>query len=285
MRASILVRGEQPPVAPHAGANELERAARRRRPLGPAEHAPGVRHAADRERVPRHQHFFVAARAHSLFARGKQFSPGVIDERLGARLEGARRVQVPVPVLEIRRPVQPKARGERQVFLLGQELLRLLAAPDVELALLVLAVCIERGVVAALRRLHLAHDPPRGLPGATRVEHVVRHEPDVGEQGEQRAVVVEHLLEVRDHPLRVDAVAAESAAELVIDAAFAHALERRMRHLDLAIAQAQLEVGRMRKLRRDAEAAETRIEIGAQVVQHRAHHIGGKIRTRNAALR
>ena len=48
---------------------------------------------------------------------------------------------------------------------------------------------------------------------------------------QQRAVVVQHLLEVRNHPVLVHRVAAEAAAELIVDAAFAHALQSQGRHV------------------------------------------------------
>ena len=47
--------------------------------------------------------------------------------------------------------------------------------------------------------------------------------------GEQR-VVVEHLLEVGDEPERVDRVAVEAAADVVVHAAGGHPVERRARH-------------------------------------------------------
>jgi hypothetical protein len=50
---------------------------------------------------------------------------------------------------------------------------------------------------------------------------------------EQR-VVVEHLLEVRDDPPRVDAVAGEPAADLVVHAAGRHPAQRVQRHLALS---------------------------------------------------
>ena len=51
-------------------------------------------------------------------------------------------------------------------------------------------------------------------------------------RGREQGVVVEHLLEVRDEPDRVDGVAVEAAAELVVDAARGHPVERRRRHLE-----------------------------------------------------
>src|SRR5207237_641351 len=83
---------------------------------------------------------------------------------------------------------------------------------------------------------------------------------------EQRPVVVQHLLEVRYRPFRVYAVAAKAAAQLVVDAALAHALERQERDVLLALAQAKLEVRWMWKLRRAAEAAADAVKVGAQVI-------------------
>ena len=48
----------------------------------------------------------------------------------------------------------------------------------------------------------------------------------MGEEG----VVVQHLLEVRHEPLRIGAVARESAAELVVDAAVGHPVEGQRHH-------------------------------------------------------
>ena len=75
---------------------------------------------------------------------------------------------------------------------------------------------------------------------------------------------------MRYRPFRVDAVAAKAAAQLVVDAALAHALEREERDVLLALAQAKLEVRWMRKLRRAAEAAVDAVEVGAQVIEHGA---------------
>jgi hypothetical protein len=79
---------------------------------------------------------------------------------------------------------------------------------------------------------------------------------------------------VRDRPFGIDAVAAEAAAELVEDAALAHAPERRVGHRRFAAAQAQLEVGRVRKFRRAAKAAVLRVKACAQRFQRRAQRLG-----------
>src|SRR5262249_28668709 len=46
----------------------------------------------------------------------------------------------------------------------------------------------------------------------------------------EESIVIEHLLEVRDAPLRVGRVAMEASANVVVDAAGAHVLERGYRH-------------------------------------------------------
>ena len=46
----------------------------------------------------------------------------------------------------------------------------------------------------------------------------------------EQGVVVQHLLEVRDEPDRVDRVAVEAAGELVVDAAGRHVVERQLGH-------------------------------------------------------
>ena len=104
-----------------------------------------------------------------------------------------------------------------------------------------------------------------------------------GEEG----VVVEHLLEVGDRPGRVDAVAREPAAQLVIDAAGRHRAQGLQRHVRLgarcgvtgralagnahrpvcvlgAAQQQELDDRRLRELRRPAKAAVARVERGAQ---------------------
>ena len=54
---------------------------------------------------------------------------------------------------------------------------------------------------------------------------------------DEQGVVVEHLLEVRDEPHGVHAVAVEPAADLVVHPAERHSVERGRRRLELAAAQ------------------------------------------------
>src|SRR6266850_4460039 len=116
VRASVLVRGKQLAAAPHAVTDELERLSRGSDPFGPAEHAAGVRHAADGERVPGDEHLLVAPRPHALLARREEL--GARRFHQGLLLRWASDAQVPVPLFEVRRAIEAVARYE------GRELLR-----------------------------------------------------------------------------------------------------------------------------------------------------------------
>ena len=87
---------------------------------------------------------------------------------------------------------------------------------------------------AALRRGHLAEHVVERGPHHPGEVGAPRHLPGLGVgEGEQR-VVVEHLLEVGHQPELVDRVAVEAAADLVVDPAGGHPLERVDRHLERA---------------------------------------------------
>ncbi len=101
-----------------------------------------------------------------------------------------------------------------------------------------------------------------------------RHLPGVQVGAQQLGVVVEHLLEVRHEPDGVDAVAVKAAAELVVDAAVRHLLQRQLGHektLDVAGAQVlrEREVERhgLRELGLAAKAAVLVVEMLAHAVQ------------------
>ena len=254
-----------------------ERAAGRVEPVVAAEHRGGARHAADHQRVPAHEHLLVAAGPHARCARGEELLPRRIQQLRALLLAAAEPRgddperhgdgEVPVPALEIRLAVEAVVRRDDGVLLGRQQPRDLARRPDVELALLVLGVRVERRVVAAFRRLHLAHHPLRGLPGNAGEKRLPGRRPALGVEPQQRAVVVEHFLEVRDGPGRIHRVAAEAAAELVVDAALCHALEGEHRDVQrLLVAgrgvapERELEIGRVRKLRRAAEPAVPGVE-------------------------
>ena len=108
----------------------------------------------------------------------------------------------------------------------AEHLDQLVRCPDVERALGALGVRVEGGGEAALGCPELPEQEVGDALG--------RPDPHVGAPGgvdaQQLGVVVEHLLEVRHHPVGIDAVAGEAAAELVVDPATGHRLQRPGRH-------------------------------------------------------
>ncbi len=101
---------------------------------------------------------------------------------------------------------------------------QLLRRPGIRQALDALGVGVQRRGEAALRRPQLAQHPVAGLE-----RHPFRHRragrpPQVGVDAQQQRVVVQHLLEVRHHPVGVDRVAREAARQLVVDTAAGHRL-------------------------------------------------------------
>ena len=281
--AAVLIGCEKAAVLPHGCMDEVERAARGGDPLIVAEHPAGARHAADHERVPRHQDLLVTARPHALFARGKSFRARRCKPRGRRRgvVRLARHDQVPVLALEVPRGVQAVVGRENGEFLRRQQSFQFVPVPDIELAFRALGVRVEARVVAALRRLHLAQHPSGGFGGDARVKRLSSRGVGIGKQIEQRPVVVKHLLEVRNGPGRIGAVAAETAAELIVDSAERHFLEGDIGHFQrvaVAVAripaQAKGDVGRMREFRRLAPTARILIEILAQV----GHRFGDRLR-------
>ena len=92
---------------------------------------------------------------------------------------------------------------------------------------------------------------------------------------QQLGVVVRHLLEMRHDPLRIDAVAVEAAAELVVDAARRHSVERAEDHGAHGLArrigpalEQECDGRRVRELRLRSEPAVDLVERGAHL-RHR----------------
>ena len=148
--------------------------------------------------------------------------------------------------------------------------------PDIELALVALGVRIQCRVIAARRMRHVAQHPVGRFPGDAAEKLVASGHCSLRAHRKQLPVVVQHLLEVRDHPIRVHRVTAEAAAELVVEAALGHARQRERGHVQrlqvrmVAVrrlppgAQQELEVHRMRELRRIAKPAKPAVEVALQ---------------------
>ena len=123
---------------------------------------------------------------------------------------------------------------------------------------------------------HVAQHPVGRFLGNAAKQRVAGCDSGLRGHREQLPVVVQHLLEVRDHPVRVHRVAAEAATELVVEAALGHARQRERGHVQrlqvrmVAVrrrppgAQQELEVHRVRELGRVAETAEPAVEVTLQ---------------------
>ena len=243
---------------------------------GAAEHARRSRHAAHHEPVPRHEQLLVAAGPNALLARREELAARRVDgcgglgwveaEGRGGRLGRLGKVKMPVLAFEVRRLRQPEHALRERARLRAEHAVELGRRPNVELAFLVLRIGVERRVVAAARVLHVAHDPVGRRARHARVARRARRGIRVGVDGEQLGVVVEHLLEVRDRPEPVDAVAEEAAAQVIVEAALRHAVERMRDHRErlrvriagavrVPVREQELERRRVRELRPAAEAA------------------------------
>ena len=117
-------------------------------------------------------------------------------------------------------------RAEHLAILWPERVQHLGPRPDVELALLALAVGVKRSGEPAALRDHLALEPANRLVDASGQQRAFRLAPHLRHQVDQQRVVVEHLLEVRHQPALVDRVAREAAADVIVDAALADAVER-----------------------------------------------------------
>jgi hypothetical protein len=99
---------------------------------------------------------------------------------------------------------------------------------------------------------------------------------------QQLALVVEHLLEVRDQPVRVGAVAVKAPAELIVDAPASHAVQRendllerpRRCAVDRLGQEDRLQVRGRRKLGRAPEAAVGAVRLLHELPRQAAERLG-----------
>ena len=126
--------------------------------------------------------------------------------------------------------------------------------------------------------LHFAHEPSGRATRGILEECVRPQRQGIRIEAQQGAVVVEHLLEVGHRPLPVGGVTAETAADVVVDAAAGDLGERGHGHVEGAplgravalgvrpMAQQARDGAGHRKLRGAAEPALHRIERGGQLL-------------------
>ena len=142
--------------------------------------------------------------------------------------------------------------------------------PDVRGAFVVIRIGVERGGEQAVGGAHLAEEPVDRLDADVDVERITVARPGLGVGAKQLSVVVQHLLEVRYGPVAVDAVAVETAPDLVEQSAPGHRTQRdRQDGVDArgegpvgfdrggaADAEQEVERVRRRELRRGTETSE-----------------------------
>ena len=148
--------------------------------------------------------------------------------------------------------------------------------PDVELAFFAFRIGIERGGEGAFRRGHFPLEPADGFPRALGEQRFAAALPGQRQQFEELGVVVEHLLEMRHQPALVDRIAREAAAEMIVNAALAHMLERvldRLEETRVAAARPgapeEFEDRALRKFGRAAQTAVDGIEHVADLHRRR----------------
>ena len=234
------------------GKHELRALPRRVDVVRATQHRAGLGQRRDHQRVPRGQALVVEPRAHAL---GPHRQQPLADLRQPLRHRSAPLEHVQA-MLEV--PALAGAEvGDRRIAQVrvverGADLRH---RPRVELALDALGVRVERGAEAALGAAHLAQRPVERLAADLAHPLLARHLPAVQVRPGQQRVVVEHLLEVRHGPGRVDGVPGEPAADLVVDPARRHRPQRCQRHLPLAAREQELDHRGGRELRRAAPAA------------------------------
>jgi hypothetical protein len=116
-----------------------------------------------------------------------------------------------------------------------KDLLDLLLRPDVEFSLLAFGIGVERGAESPLLRGHFTCEPVDRLVRADAKQRLAGMPMRERQKLKQQRIVVEHLLEMRHQPAFVDGIAREPAAEVIIDAALANALQRQLDHGEVAL--------------------------------------------------
>ncbi len=146
-------------------------------------------------------------------------------------MPGVAAMQIPL-TFEISGLVEAVQRFDDEVFVGREQPFDLVAAPDVELAFFAFGIRVDGAEVTAVWMLHLAHQPRGGFSHGAVEQRIGTDRERVGIHAQQRAVVVQHLFEVRNHPARIGRVAAETAADVIVDAAARDVRQRDHRHLE-----------------------------------------------------
>ena len=258
--------------------------AQRNSPISSARHAVvltagGRRHlgqGGDRHGVPLGQHLLVAGGLHPLGAGGRQQEAGLLH--LGrARQRCPDRADRDGPALPVAAGRDPVPLGRRAHQGGRQDLAQFLDGEGGVRAFDAARVGVERRVQRALGRREVPQHEVQRLGDHAEVLGPPAVLPCMQVGTGQLRLVGEHLLEVRDEPVRVGRVAAEPADEVVVDAACRHGVERAQPHLPGVVGvgaaavgtpQAEIDEGRTRELRGRSETAPLGIETDRDAGDH-----------------
>ena len=181
------------------------------------------------------------------------------------------------PAFEVGGAVQAIAPPEQPAGFLVQEGGRFFGRPHVVAAFLAFGVRVSRRVEAAVRRHHVVQHPVRGLVRDGLEQGLAGREEGLRVQGQQGTIVVQHFFEVRDLPVAIDRIAAETSAQVVVDAALRHARECQRDHeqsVDIGfvahgavapVPQEPVECRRVRELGGTADAAVLAVEAAGDL--------------------
>ena len=172
-----------------------------------------MRQRADHQRVPGGQQLVVARRAHAPRTRGEQFGARRLDAgRRPAPGRCAGPARHPASGTATRRfhaacskfggRSSPQCRAATAYSSASSSASTSSHGPDVELALLVLAVGVETRAERAFGRAHFGQGPCDDVARRIREQCLTGRTPGVCVQRKQQRVVVEHFLEMRDRPCR-----------------------------------------------------------------------------------
>ena len=230
--------------------------------------------------VPCAQDLVVGARAGSFGPRVEEGESEFLFGLSSEPFRGSEREHAAAALLEISGFGDRPASARQRTILLAERSLDFCRVPDVECALLlvpraVVGVGIEGGPDAAARVEHLPLEPFQSQQDHTLVQGRISDylAQRAGVDRQQERIVVEHLLEVRHGPLRIDAVAMPAAAKVVEQTSLGHVAQR---HLDRvlrllgAIPEQALQFHRVRELGCATESAVLRIEQFQRVL-HGSH--------------
>ena len=229
---SVLVGAQQAPLpVAQLAQDEVRRIAGRVQEARLFQGRAGLGQGGDGQRVPGGQALVVQPGPDAL-------SPGLVEPAADAGQVRGLLVAAGEdgPALEVAARPDAEVCGRRLGVVGPQHLTELVGRPHVEQALLALGVGVQGRHEAPLGPAQLGEHPVQRLRADPAQQIVARDLPPVQVGPRQQRVVVEHLLEVRDHPPRVHRVAREPAPDLVVHAAAGHGPERVQAHLQDAFA-------------------------------------------------